>query len=308
MALWKRRILSSSVPTQNGENMKNKRSSYLLLVLLLIVSLACSFINLPGSQKLETGSTQTFTLKELSKDTTSVQDVNISMAIGEFALSGGSASLIEGEVRYNVKEWKPTITNKDNSLTISQGEPDFKVGGYPGDDVVNIWNLKLGDIPMNLSLRAGAYNASLDLSGLPIQNLSIRDGVSDSKIHFNSLNPEVMQTLTYHTGGSEITFLGLANANFTRMDFEGGAGTYTFDFSGNLQQDANVKIKVGFSNVKIVVPEGVSADVYVDEGFGNVNAGDAWIKTSSHYENKGNGPQLTIVVEMGAGSLELKNK
>ena len=79
--------------------MKNRRSAYLLLVLLLIVSLACSFINLPGSQKLETGPTQTFTLKELSKDTTSVQDVSISMAIGEFALSGGRQSHLTPSLR-----------------------------------------------------------------------------------------------------------------------------------------------------------------------------------------------------------------
>ena len=288
--------------------MKTKLLTCLLLVLLVVTSLACSLTSMPGFQKLETGSTQTFTLNEPLPNIDAVQDVTLSMAVGELTLSGGTEALVEGEVLYNVEDWKPTITNRDNSLTISQGRKNYTTDGFPGEDVVNHWNVKLGNIPMNLTLEAGAYDATLDLSGLPIQNLAIQDGASESEIRFDTLNPEEMQTLAYQTATSEITFLGLANANFTQMSFEGGAGKYTFDFSGDLQRDANVNIQVGLSDVKIIVPKGVSARVFLDNGLGNVHINDTWLKKSNHYENNGDGHQLTIVVEMGTGNLRLTNK
>ena len=288
--------------------MKTKLLTCLLLVLLVVTSLACSLTSMPGFQKLETGSTQTFTLNEPLPNIDAVQDVTLSMAVGELTLSGGTEALVEGEVLYNVEDWKPTITNRDNSLTISQGRKNYTTDGFPGEDVVNHWNVKLGNIPMNLTLEAGAYDATLDLSGLPIQNLAIQDGASESEIRFDTLNPEEMQTLAYQTAASEITFLGLANANFTQMSFEGGAGKYTFDFSGDLQRDANVNIQVGLSDVKIIVPKGVNAQVFMDDGLGNVHINDTWLKKSNHYENNGDGHQLTIVVEMGTGNLRLTNK
>jgi hypothetical protein len=285
-----------------------KTRLYFCFVLLILISMACSVINLPGFQKLETGATQTFTINEPYPNTNTVQDVSLSVTFGEFTLSGGAEALLEGDVRYNVDEWKPRVTNKKNALTISQGEDNYTANGFPGENVVNEWNVKLGDVPMNLALEAGAYKAKLDLSGIPLQNLVVQDGAADSQIRFDTLNPEEMKVLAYQTGTSKIAFQGLANANFTQMSFESGAGEYSFDFSGDLQRDANVNIQVGLSEVTIIVPKNVSAKVFVDEGLSDIKIWDAWTRDGSHFENKGNGPQLTITVEMGAGSLRLSNE
>jgi hypothetical protein len=291
-----------------GADMMNKNRLYSFLILLILISMACSVTNLPGFHKLETGAIQSFTFKEPYPGTMTVQDVSLSVAFGEFNLTGGEEALLEGAVRYNVDEWEPRLTHKNNALTVSQGENNFTVDGVPGEDVVNEWNVKLGNVPMNLTLEAGAYEATLDLSGIPLQNLVVQDGAADSKIRFDTLNPEEMKVLAYQTGTSKITFLGLANANFTQMSFEGGAGEYTFDFTGDLQRDANVNIQVGLSDLTIVVPKDVSAKVFVDEGLSNIKIWDAWTRDGVHFENKGSGPQLTITVEMGAGSLRLANE
>lgn len=275
--------------------------------IIVITSLACSF-GVPQVSRIQTGFTQTFTLNEPRPSTDAVQNVNLKMGMGEFQLAGGAESLLEGEVRYNVEEWKPNVTKEDNSLTITQGKEDDPVGGLPGEDIINEWTVRLGDVPMNLSLRAGAYDGTLDLSGLRLQQLDVQDGASSSEIRFNTLNPEQMQSLTYHSGASNITFLGLANANFTQMTFEGGAGEYVFDFSGDLQRDANVNIKVGLSNVQILVPAGISAKVFVDDGLDSVSMEGTWTKESDHYVNDGDGSQLTINVDMGVGSLRLANQ
>jgi hypothetical protein len=267
-------------------------------------SLACSLGGLAGS-KIERGSTQTFTLHEPHPATGEVVDVHLSISTGQLSLTGGSDSLLEGEVRYNVAAWRPTLTNQNHSLTVSQGEPNATVVGLPDEDVVNVWDVRLGDVPMNLSLRALDCDATLDLSGVALQRLDIRDGASTSAVRFDTPNPEEMHSLRFHTGASDITFHGLANANFTEMTFEGGAGDYMFDFSGELRRDATVNIKVGLSNVQILVPPGVSARVFVKGRPGSVSSDGAWTQKSDHFANGADGPQLTITVEMAAGSLQL---
>ena len=92
------------------------------------------------------------------------------------------------------------------------------------------------------------------------------------------------------------------------MVFKGGAGDYTLDFSGTLLQDANVTIDAGLSSLTIIVPDGVSARVFVDRGLANVDVQGDWRKTGNDYFLEGDGPELTINVNLGAGNLELRNR
>jgi hypothetical protein len=98
---------------------------------------------------------------------------------------------------------------------------------------------------------------------------------------------------------------GLANANFSMMDFSSGAGDYTLDFSGELQRDASIKLSSGFSNIIVIVPEDVDAVVTVDSGASNVSAGSGWSQNGDVYRQEGEGPTLTFVIEIGAGNVTL---
>jgi hypothetical protein len=179
---------------------------------------------------------------------------------------------------------------------------------FSTNDAVNRWDIQLGNAPMNLSLQAGAYDARIDLSGIPIQRLDIQDGVSDTKVRFDSLNPETMTSLTYTTGASDVTLVGLSNANFAEMTFAGKLGTYNFDFTGSLQQDATVHIKAPFSTIRILVPQGMSAELFVEDSTVGVTAEDAWSDEEDHFINDGSGNKLSIIVEGRMGSLYLVNE
>ena len=98
---------------------------------------------------------------------------------------------------------------------------------------------------------------------------------------------------------------GLANANFSIFDFSSGAGDYTLDFSGELQRDASIKISSGLSNTIISIPEDVDAVVTIDSGASNVSVGSSWSKNGNVYKQKGEGPTLTFVIEIGAGNVTL---
>jgi hypothetical protein len=69
-----------------------------------------------------------------------------------------------------------------------------------------------------------------------------------------------------------------------------------------------VTIDSGLSSLTVVVPDGVSTRVFVDGGLANVDLSGGWDKSGNEYTLDGEGPRLTINVNIGAGSLSLKNK
>lgn len=281
-----------------------KRSIFIALAALGVAALACApvTVNVP---RIETGPTETITIDEPIPDA-EVVDVELGMGAGKLKLGGGAEGLAEGTIQYNVPDWKPTITNEDGRLVIQQGQNGE--GGMPTDDVINEWDIRLGSVPMNLTVNAGAYDGALELGGLPLRNLTLNNGAASADVNFESANPETMESFNVRAGAATVTLTGLAYANFETMSFEGGAGTYTFDFSGELQQDAEVNIKAGVSTVTIEVPSGTAVKVNMTNAVSNVATKGDWSISGDSYEIEGEGPTLTIKVDLGVGSLTLVSK
>ena len=276
---------------------------YTILVLLLMTTMACSFtVTLPT---IETGPDQTIEINEAAPDVKVPFDVDLKIGAAKLDFSGGGKGLLDGTVVYNVIDWKPVITRTSTSLEISQGRVS-NVGGINVKDIKNNWTLNLSETtPMNLTIDAGAYQGDMDFSGVQLASLAIRDGASDNKVQFNTPNPIVMSELEYTTGASTVTMEGLANANFRNMLFTGGAGTYTLDFSGTLNQEADVKIEAGVSTIKIIIPAGMNAVIEVEGELKTVNTQGTWTVNDSAYTTDGQGPVLNINVSTSLGTLTL---
>jgi hypothetical protein len=279
----------------------------LILMLLAAASLACGptiNVNVP---RVTTGPTETLTIGEPSPGGETITDVTLRMGAGRFTLGGGAEGLIDGTIQYNVPEWKPIVTRGDGRLTIEQGNQGA-INGVPDDATINDWNLRLGTVPINLSIEAGAYKGKLALGGLALRSLSIADGASSSDVTFDTPNAGEMSTFTYSSGASSVTLTGLANANFATMSFKGGAGDYTLDFSGTLQRNASVTIDAGVSSLVIVVPKGASATVTVEGAVNSVHLDGSWAQSGQSYTLAGSGKTLTIAVTAGVGSVRLVEK
>jgi hypothetical protein len=287
-----------------------KRGLLLAILVLTLPSLACSF-GLPNPPRATTGPTQTVKINEGAPATATSAapaKVVVQMGAGQLKLRGGAEGLAEGEIRYNIPTWKPTVTNENGQLTIRQGQPQDRDHGWfaDGSQVVNTWDLKLGDVPMNLTVNAGAYEGDLDLSGLHLRQLTVIGGASDSTLTFDETNPETMTDLVYQAGASAVHLQGLGYANFEHMDFRGGVGDYQLDFSGKLQHDASVSVETGMSNIRIMVPSNTKAKVVVNGGMKNVETEGTWSTEGKTYETGGSADYtLTIQVTMGLGALTL---
>lgn len=280
----------------------------LVILVLALASLACGFsIDLPERPKAGPDVEESITVANpkpaLSGDEVSDEmHLTLSFGAGKLTLSPDpqAKNLVEGTALYNVEDLKPKIQKSGNSIEIRQG--DFK--SLPlFEDMKNEWDLKLSDTPLDLTVEAGAYEGNLELGGLALTSLTVKDGASHVDLSFTEPNQTEMSVLRYETGASEVKLTGLANANFSTLTFSGGAGNYTLDFSGELQRDAVVTVESGLGNLSLIIPEDVDAAVTVESTAVNINHSSGWGQNGQTYTQHGSGSTLTIVVKIAAGNL-----
>ncbi len=271
-----------------------------VVLVLALATLACGFnISIPSAPTPGPDITDNISVPAPTSGET---QLTFSFGAGELTLSPGAQNLVEGTAVYNIPDLKPEVINQGGKIEVKEG--DLKGLPYP-KDIKNQWDLKLGAAPMDLTINAGAYKGSYELGGLSLTGLTIKDGASDVNLSFSKPNPSEMAVFRYETGASSVKLSGLANANFNTMIFNSGAGNYTLDFSGTLKHDATITVTSGISNLILVIPDGVKANVTVESGVSNVTAGSEWTQNGNSYTQNGSGPTLTFIVKTGAGNLTL---
>ncbi|HMN59033.1 MAG TPA: toast rack family protein [Anaerolinea sp.] len=279
-----------------------KRPILILVSILMLASLACSVtLNLPTAK---TGDTQSMTISEPTTDA-KPSELVLRMGGGKLDVTSGSSQLVDGTVRYNVEDWKPTITREGQEVRIEQSVK----GSIPvGDNIINDWELKLGKDPIDLTVEAGAYEGNIDLTGVPIVRLKITDGAGSSKLIFDQPNPVRMDSLTYETGASNITLEGLGNSDADVVNFKGGAGNFSLDFTGQLKRDMRVYVDGGLGNITITVPSSTNARIIMSTSLNTISTKGSWTVDNNEYRTNGQGPLLRIEVKVGIGNLNLVSK
>jgi hypothetical protein len=241
----------------------------------------------------------------LPANTASPVDLSLAFGAGTLKIHPGSnVMLVSGTAAYNVADFKPVINLNGGSVRIEQG--NWHLTSIPDlSNIKNSWDLSLGNQPLALSIEAGAYHADYQFGGLALTDLTVKDGASDARMNFGSPNLTGMSLLSYETGASNVSLTGLGNADFSSLVFHGGAGNFTLDFTGSLKRDGSVNIETGISNTTLVIPAGIPVQLSVEGALSNVTSAPGWSRNGSLYTQTGSGPQLTIVVNMGAGTLTI---
>ena len=278
-------------------------TKFILAILVLsLATMACGFgIDLPDRPQVGPDIKESITVQDPDSETT---HLSISFGAGKLKLSSGADNLVDGTVVYNVADLKPEVNESGSNVEIKQGN---LTSLPPIKDIKNEWDLQLGAAPMELVLAAGAYEGTIELGGLSLKSLDVKDGASHVDLSFSKPNLVEMSILQYATGASDVKLKGLSNANFSTMTFSGGAGNFTLDFSGDLQRDAVITIDSGFGNVSLMVPKDVNAKVTVESAAVNINHGANWTQSGKEYVQEGSGPTLTFIVKMAAGNLLMSN-
>jgi len=272
------------------------------ILALALASMACGFsVELPGQRQAGPDIRETISVSNPQHDDT---HLSLSFGAGDLTLAPGAKNLVDGTALYNVSDLKPEVIENGTDIQIKQG--NFE-GLPPFEGMKNKWDLQLGRSPMELSIEAGAYNGTIELGGLSLTALNINDGASEVDLSFEEPNLVEMSQFHYTTGASTVRMEGLANANFRTLVFNSGAGNFTLDFSGELRHDATVSIDSGLSDLSLVIPQGVNTIVTIDSALADISFDDGWSESGRVYTQEGDGPTLTVVINMSAGNIVIRH-
>ncbi|MBX7150237.1 hypothetical protein K1X84_01255 [bacterium] len=174
------------------------------------------------------------------------------------------------------------------------------------------WSLEFSDkIPMSYNFELGACNGEFDFTGLRVQDLTLSMGASKANVYFRAPNKDQIYLMKIEAGASKMMMSGLCNANFERMEFEGGVGSYILDFSGELKRDARANITVGLGKVTIKVSRNTNVKLRTDESFFstcNISDTDFEKKQDGLYVSRNFNseiPVLDLRVEAGLGKVNV---
>lgn len=238
------------------------KNRYILLILLFLIFFVIANESMADE---ENGENRIIPLGEIDS-----LKVTVKFGAGKLDLISGEEDVFKGRFQYDKSILKPNIRyeilKKTGILILSQSiKKDLRLS-FP---FKNIWNLKLpSGIPLQLYINTATYSGDIDLTNLQIENFYLTTGASQTNIVFNQPNLIDLKNINVKAGASTIKMLGLANANFDEMNFAGGVGSYTFDFSGNLTKKSKVSINVGAAKIILKIPLSVGTKIV----FGNFPA------------------------------------
>ena len=186
-------------------NTRTRLTPFLILIVLALIVSACK-------PRLATGPEQTYAVDVPSPETSNAMNVTLEMAVpqGGLALAGGAEGLIQGTITYNAANYEPQMTNGDGALLIRQAEPGPKsVVVSVQKNLINQWDLRLGDTPMNVEIHLENGEYTIDFArSLPANfNATVNAGVGKVNLIINpSLATQVI--IGEHTDLLEITTRG----------------------------------------------------------------------------------------------------
>lgn len=200
------------------------------------------------------------------------------------------------------------LASEDGAVRITQGYSLSAALRFAG---VPTFDLALGTgKPFTCTLESGASELSLDLGGLPITELTLRQGAGKLTCDFSRPSAETMSLLRVDAGAVALELRNLANAGLAEMIVDGGAASYDLDFGGSLRRDARARITAGASAVLIRIPSSTAAKVAPECEIGSLEIGDGLTKKAGMFWTEaavaGKTPVLTVDARVTLGSLRLQ--
>jgi hypothetical protein len=195
------------------------------------------------------------------RQTNSEEELRVVVRYGAGMLGiepGNEGLLYKAALRYDAGAFQPELSYRSGSLRV--GLDDIRVRGR---------NLRAGElklqlgksIPLDLSLEFGAAKADVDLTGLQVQRLRLATGASETRLRILEPNAVACELVDLDVGAAKFDAVGLGNLNTRRLEFSGGIGEVTLDFSGEWQADMTASVQMGLGSLTLRIPRGLGLRV-----------------------------------------------
>jgi hypothetical protein len=214
---------------------------------------------------------------------------------------------------------------RDHFRPLSRFEEDGNRAGLPGtslleiaalsrrvegeeatDEEPNLLTLLLRPgVPMDLRLSVGRGSMDLDLTALGIERLALHGGSGPAAVRFQAGNSRDMERFRFVAGEGAVKLEGLGWGQVTSLEFHGGAGEATLDWSGPGPAEAAAFLDPGTGGISLSFPPDLGVvltgrGLRPGAGFdGFVERGGVWV--SANRENAAR--RLTLVLDPGPGEI-----
>ncbi|HUN64685.1 MAG TPA: LiaF domain-containing protein [Bacteroidota bacterium] len=167
-------------------------------------------------------------------------------------------------------------------------------------------------IPISFEFGLGLGKGDLDLTGLNVKDLKISAGASSVRLAFDKPNKGTIEDLTIESGLSKFEGENLCNANFNRLKFEGGVGSYSLDFGGTLNKEVDANIEVGFGSLVVTVPANIGVKVLPEKNWMSHIDMDRDLseqESDTYYSPNYRSAQgkINMHIEVGLGSVKIRH-
>lgn len=204
------------------------------------------------------------------RDTASPMHVDVTYSMGTLSLEPADGRwLYDVRLNYRSSQEAPRITYDTATRTLRVSgtkhgdDVNIDFGDHPshdrGDEDLHVALAK--HVPLDLALHFGAGDATAQLGGLSVEQLTMETGAADVTVSFSSPNPTTLQDMDLKVGAADFEATGLGNAHVRHMNVRAAAGNVDLDFGGRWTGDATLDLKAAIGAVHIHVPTGVVVDL-----------------------------------------------
>ena len=181
------------------------------------------------------------------------------------------------------------------------------MGGSP-----RVYSFALGKPkPYALTLDLSAADSRLDLGGLPLTRLTLKQAASNQVVSFSAPNPQPMQEFTVRCLAANLVLTRLLDANFDSLAVTAGSSNCVLVCGGELRRDAAMTISTLMSSIVVQVPATVPMICQVNVKPVSVELGDGFARRGGMIGNAaglaGGHPRLAITCEGLMSSLRLES-
>ena len=243
--------------------------------------------------------------------------VSVDLPVGTVRITrGDDRSLYDLQFSYCRHHFRVNSLFQEATVGQTSGEGDrltITGVGIPASPAAgeepNLLSLLLrAGTPTDLRVAGGIGDLEMDLTGLSVRHLTVHGGTSAMKIVFKAGNPLALEDLRVIAGTGDSRLEGLGWGNVASLQFYGGAGSASLDWSGPGPREAAAFVDAGTGSIEMVLPKdlGVAISgrglepVAPPEGFRAV--GDAWASLNFQQVDR----HLTVVLDRGNAVLRFR--
>ncbi len=189
--------------------------------------------------------------------------VRVSYGAGVLRLRRAEAgSLYRTLFRFDEETAVPATEYHDGTLNIDLTRREHRGLNFGNRSSEASLDLELSaEVPLDIQLDFGAGRAELDLTGLPLRELEVNTGASESVLYIDEVNPEQMVSASISVGAADLKVRGLGNLNAEEVEVRAGLGSVVLELDGEWPRDGFLSVEMGLGALEIRVPESLGVRI-----------------------------------------------